>query len=61
MDLFILKSWLEARFRYNERGASMTEYAILVALIAIAALAATRLLGGKVQSSFSTSASGFAP
>ena len=39
MDLFILKTWLEAKFNTNdETGASMVEYGLLLALIAVIAI-----------------------
>lgn len=38
----------------NERGASLVEYALLVALIAVAAIAGIRALGESVSTSFST-------
>jgi pilus assembly protein Flp/PilA len=54
MDLFILKSWLEAKFdRRDEAGASLVEYGLLVALIAVVCIVAIRLLGTKVSSNFS--------
>ena len=34
MNLFILKTWLETKLSNDERGASMVEYILLVALIA---------------------------
>lgn len=40
--------------REEERGASMVEYALLVALIAVVAIAAVRILGQRVSSQFST-------
>jgi pilus assembly protein Flp/PilA len=40
----------------NERGASMVEYAIMVALIAIIAIAAVTTLGRSVSNQFSTTA-----
>ena len=42
----------------KERGASLVEYALLVALIAVVAVGAVTLLGGKVASRFSIVASG---
>ena len=36
MNLFVLRTWLQARFTATERGASMVEYILLVALIALA-------------------------
>ena len=59
MDLFILKTWLQAKFKADsERGASMVEYGLLLALIAVVALVAVKALGDNVSSRFSsTSAS----
>ena len=37
----------------SEKGASLVEYALLVALIAIAAIVAVRSLGSKISSQFS--------
>jgi len=34
MNLFVLRTWLEAKFAKDELGASMVEYILLVALIA---------------------------
>ena len=48
----VLATWLKAHAK-TERGASMVEYALLVALIAIVAIAALRALGGTVSSNFS--------
>lgn len=42
----------------NEKGATLVEYALLVALVAIAAMAAMRLLATSVSSSFSAIGSG---
>jgi len=38
--------------RRNERGATMVEYAILVALISVAAIAIIVILGGQIQAAF---------
>jgi pilus assembly protein Flp/PilA len=55
MDLFVLKTWLEAKFRSDgERGASMVEYALLLALIAVIALVAVNALGNSVSSKYSS-------
>ena len=40
-----LASYLRARFGDSERGASLVEYALLVALIAVVCIAAVTLLG----------------
>ncbi len=44
-----MKSWVKD----NERGASLVEYALLVALIAVVAIAGMRVLGNAVNSRFS--------
>ncbi len=53
MDLFVLKTWLQAKFASDERGASMVEYGLLLALVAVIAIGALTVLGGKVKSNFS--------
>jgi len=58
MNLFVLRTWLQARFTATERGASMVEYILLVALIALAVIAAVVFLRGQVQSKFSDAGSG---
>jgi pilus assembly protein Flp/PilA len=50
--LFIA-SWMRARFGDTERGASLVEYALLVALIAIVCILAITFLGGKASEKFS--------
>lgn len=40
-----LSTWLQVRFGNNERGASLVEYALLVALIAAVCIAAVTILG----------------
>jgi pilus assembly protein Flp/PilA len=55
MDLFVLKTWIQAKLNIqDERGASMVEYAFLLALIAVVALVAVRALGESVSSRFSS-------
>ena len=54
MDLFVLKAWLEAKFNADERGASMVEYGLLLALIAVVALVAVKALGTSVSAKFDT-------
>jgi Flp pilus assembly pilin Flp len=53
MNLFVLRTWLQAKFTNDERGASMVEYILLVALIALAVIAAVVFLRGEVESKFS--------
>lgn len=48
-----LATWLRARFTDNDRGASLVEYALLVALIAVACIAGISLLGNEANSGFS--------
>ena len=47
-----LATWLRARFD-EERGASLVEYALLVALIAVVCIAAIQVLGDNAKSTFS--------
>ena len=44
---------VRARVDDTERGASLVEYALLVALIAVVCIAAVTLLGGAAASKFS--------
>lgn len=46
-----LATWLRAHAR-DEEGASLVEYALLVALIAVVCIAAITLLGGNASSKF---------
>lgn len=43
--------WTKVRFS-SERGASLVEYALLVALIAVLCIGAVSFLGGAAQDSF---------
>ena len=47
-----LATWLRARFD-EERGASLVEYALLVALIAVVCIAAITLLGNNASTKLS--------
>ncbi|MGB6057213.1 MAG: Flp family type IVb pilin [Microthrixaceae bacterium] len=51
-----LKSWLQAHTT-SERGASLVEYALLVALIAVVCIAAIGVLSGGVKKTFSDTGS----
>ena len=54
MDLYVLKTWIQAKFNIaDERGASMVEYGLLLALIAVIAIVAVKALGGSVSTKFS--------
>jgi pilus assembly protein Flp/PilA len=57
MNLFVLRTWLQVRFTATERGASMVEYILLVALIALAVIAAVSFLGGTMTSKFNNEGS----
>ena len=55
MDLYVLKTWIQAKLNIDsERGASMVEYGLLLALIAVIAIVALRALGTNVSAKFST-------
>ena len=54
MDLFILKTWLVAKFNADERGASMVEYGFLLAFIAVVCVLAVKALGENVSVRFSS-------
>ena len=46
-------AWLQARCK-TDRGASLVEYALLVALIAVVCIAAVTLLGNNASKKFSS-------
>ena len=49
-----LATWLRARFGDTERGASLVEYALLVALIAVVCIVAVTFLGNSAKGKFNT-------
>ncbi|MDH3679223.1 MAG: Flp family type IVb pilin [Acidimicrobiia bacterium] len=51
-----LAAWARAQAK-TERGASLVEYALLVALIAVVCIAAVTLLGSAAEDKFSSIAS----
>jgi pilus assembly protein Flp/PilA len=55
-----LANWLRARFGDSDRGAALVEYALLVALIAVACIVAIRTLGNESKSSFDETGSAIA-
>jgi pilus assembly protein Flp/PilA len=57
MNLLVLKTWLQAKFTKDERGASLVEYVLLVALIALAVIAAVIFLGGVLNDKFNETGS----
>ena len=52
-----LATWLKARFSDSERGASLVEYALLVALIAVICIIALQFLGESASSTLSEAGS----
>ena len=54
MNIDVLKTWLQARCK-TERGASLVEYALLVALIAIVCFSAIAFFGKGSGNSVDTS------
>ena len=57
MNLFVLKTWLQAKFTKDERGASLVEYILLVSLIALAVMAAVLFMGKQLNSNFDNAGS----
>ncbi len=51
----MLRLWTayQSRFTQDEKGASMVEYALLVALIAVVVIAAALFLGNEISGKFS--------
>jgi pilus assembly protein Flp/PilA len=49
-----IQSFFITRFKNDERGASLVEYALLVALIAVVCIGAISMLGGAAKTKFST-------
>jgi Flp pilus assembly pilin Flp len=57
MNLFVMRTWLQARFSKTEQGASMVEYILLVALIALAVIAAVVFMRDQLDNKFSDAGS----
>ncbi len=51
-QLHLLVSYLQARFTSDEKGAALVEYALLIALIAVASLVILGLLGDGIAGLF---------
>jgi pilus assembly protein Flp/PilA len=49
----ILKAWIQAHIVKTDRGASLVEYALLVALIAVVCIVAITFLGDAADEKFS--------
>jgi Flp pilus assembly pilin Flp len=57
MNLFLLRTWLSARFSRDEQGANLVEYILLVSLIAMAVIAAVVFMRGELSDSFDNAGS----
>jgi Flp pilus assembly pilin Flp len=53
MNLFVLKTWLQAKLSRDEQGANLVEYILLIALIALAVIGAVAFMRSQVQDRFS--------
>ncbi len=58
MNLYVMKAWLQARFANTERGATMIEYVLLAALIAVVVIGVVTLVGRSTSTKFSSVDSG---
>ena len=59
MNLTLLKTWLAARLNLDsDRGATMVEYVLILALIAIFVIAIVTALGHSVSHKFDEASSG---
>jgi len=52
MNLFVLKTWIQTKLSQDERGATLVEYILLVALIALAVIGAVVFMRGEMVSKF---------
>ena len=50
----VLKAWIQAHIAKTDRGASLVEYALLVALIAVVCIVAITTLGKGASSKFNS-------
>jgi pilus assembly protein Flp/PilA len=57
MNRFVINQKEGMDKKNNERGATMVEYAVMVALIAVVVIAAVRVLGSSVSQQMSSAAS----
>lgn len=54
MNLLYVKAWLQTRFANSERGATMIEYVLLAALIAVVVIGVVALVGTETKETFDT-------
>ena len=57
MNANVWRTWLRAKLGGDERGASLVEYILLVALIAMAVIAAVVFLTGGINTGFNNAGS----
>ncbi|CAN5587100.1 hypothetical protein BH20ACT2_BH20ACT2_12200 [soil metagenome] len=57
INFLFIAEYLKARFSNDDRGASLVEYALLVALIAVVCIGAVSVLGGEAKQSFDSTGS----
>jgi pilus assembly protein Flp/PilA len=50
----VLKPWMVARFSKTEKGATMVEYVLLLALIAVVVIGIVTLIGTNANDKFKT-------
>lgn len=58
MNLLYVRAWLQTRFGNDERGATMIEYVLLAALIAVVVIGVVALVGNETSTTFSKVNSG---
>lgn len=60
--MFMVRSWFETTLarKLDDRAASLVEYALLLALIALICIAALTVLGGNVSNKFNDTGNSFA-
>ena len=52
MNLYVLKTWMDAKFRKGEEGANLVEYILLVAFIALLVVLAVVFLQRAIDTEF---------
>jgi pilus assembly protein Flp/PilA len=57
MDLLVVRTWFEARFGRDERGANLIEYLLLLGLVAIAVMGAVVFLGTQLSPKYNQAGS----
>jgi Flp pilus assembly pilin Flp len=57
VNLFVVKTWLRARWAPGERGANLVEYLLLLSLIAIAVMGAVLFFAGQLSPKFNQAGS----